>query len=84
MKFNNRGGIVADFAGVPVFLAIWGEKPNSKSHRDGTFYQPHQQHLLYCTQVPEADQSPSPYSTPHSRCPVVSTLSSIRLYILLL
>ena len=57
LTFRNKGGVVADIAGQEFFLVIWGEKPNSCPSPDGRSWPPHSQHLLYCPEVPQADQN---------------------------
>ena len=57
MQFKNKGGIVADIAGEEFFLVIWGEKQSSWKSSDGRSHLPHNQHLLYCPEVPQADQN---------------------------
>ena len=57
LGFQNKGGIVADIAGGEFFLMIWGEKQSDGRSSDGRSYLPHQQHLLYCPEVPQADQN---------------------------
>ena len=57
LQFKNKGGIVADIAGEEFFLVIWGEKQSSQTSSDGRSHLPHSQHLLYCPEVPQADQN---------------------------
>ncbi len=51
--FKNVSAISMDIGGKPFWVIIHGQKPNDRG-----MGMPHDQHLVYCTQVPQAVLEP--------------------------